>query len=103
MNDDARLERLFADALAQAAPTREPPTRLRIRHQTTARRRGPRPRWLALIKEPPMHLDTAVAVGSPMARLSSTPARRAVWIMLMVALSVAVAAAADRRRLPAPA
>jgi hypothetical protein len=92
MNDDARLERLFADALTQAAPPRAPEG-LRLQIKASVRQTRPRPRWLALLKEPPMHLQMTVAVGSPMARLSSTPARRAVWIMLLVALTTALAAA----------
>lgn len=92
MSDDARLERLFADALTQAAPPRAPEG-LRLQIKASVRQTRPRPRWLALLKEPPMHLQMTVAVGSPMARLSSTPARRAVWIMLLVALTTAMVAA----------
>ena len=93
MNDDARLERIFSDALAESAPSRAP-DRLRadIKHAVSQTR--PRPRWLATLKEPPMQYTKSVAVGSPMARLSATPARRAVWIMLVVGLTIALAAAA---------
>jgi nitrous oxidase accessory protein NosD len=70
MNDDARLERLLADALAGAAPSRAP-ARVRADIKATTSRARQRPRWLALIKEPPMRLSSRVAVGSPTARLAS--------------------------------
>ena len=92
MNDDARLERLFADALAQAAPPRAP-QRLRADIKTSVSRTRQRPRWLALLKETPMQLGSTMAVGSPAARLSSTPARRAVLSLLLIALTVAAAGA----------
>lgn len=69
MNDDARLERLFADGLTELAPSRAP-GRLRTDvTQATARVR-PRPRWLAVMKEPPMRISATLAVGSPTARVA---------------------------------
>ena len=53
MNDDARFERLFADGLTGLAPSRAPDG-LGSTIKTTTSRMRPRPRWLALIKEPPM-------------------------------------------------
>ena len=63
MNDDARLERLFADALTDLAPARAP-GRLRIDITDATARKRPRPRWLAVMKEPPMRDSSTLAVGS---------------------------------------
>ncbi len=53
MNTDPRLEQRVADALNRAASTREPDGLLDSVLSTVGRTRA-RPRWLALIKEPPM-------------------------------------------------
>jgi hypothetical protein len=57
MTDDVRLERLFADGLHDIAPARAP-DRLRTMVKAESSRTRPRPRWLALIKEPPMRMNT---------------------------------------------
>ena len=93
MNDDARLERIFADALSQTAPSRAP-DRLRAAITTSVHQTRPRPRWLALLKEPPMQYTQSAAVGLPLARFSSRSARRVVWVMLLVGLTIALAGAA---------
>ena len=69
MNDDIRFEHLLSDMLAHAAPAREP-DRLVPETLRAARRVRRWPRWLALIKEPPMRLSSRVAVGSPTIRLA---------------------------------
>ena len=69
MNTDARLEQRVADALNRAASTREPDGLLDSALSTVGRTRT-RPRWLALIKEPPMRIHSRVAVGSPTVRLA---------------------------------
>ncbi|HEY8636414.1 MAG TPA: PQQ-binding-like beta-propeller repeat protein, partial [Candidatus Limnocylindrales bacterium] len=60
-------------------------------------RRRPAPRWLALLQEPPMRLQTQVAVGSPRRRLALT----AVLILLALAAAVGVGAAVLLRPQPA--
>jgi hypothetical protein len=83
MNDDARLERIFSDALAVAAPSRAP-DRLRIQINTAVSQTRPRPRWLALVKEPPMRIPARVTVRSPTLRLASV-------LALTLALTLALA------------
>lgn len=83
MTSDDRFEQQLADMLAGVAPTREP-DRLVPEILRAARRARRRPRWLALIKEPPMRLSSAVAVGSPMARL--------VYLVVITTLVAALAA-----------
>ncbi len=70
MNDDARFERLFADGLVDLVPPRAPGRLATTITAETARTR-PRPRWLAVIKEPPMRLSSSLAVGSPTARIAA--------------------------------
>jgi dipeptidyl aminopeptidase/acylaminoacyl peptidase len=91
MNEDARLERIFADALSQSAPTRAP-DRLRAAITTSVSQTRPRPRWLALLKEPHMRTRSTVAVGIPIVRPSSVPLLRLAWILFIILLAVALAA-----------
>jgi Tol biopolymer transport system component len=79
------LDRKVAALLADTAAPREPAGLLNAVLFTTRRTR-PRPRWLALIKEPPMRTNSRLAVGSPTFRLASIMA-------LTVALILAAAAA----------
>jgi parallel beta-helix repeat protein len=67
MNTDPTFERLVVSALERAAPTREPDGLLDS-ILTTVDHTRTRPRWFALIKEPPMRISPAVAVGSPTLR-----------------------------------
>ena len=69
MNDDIRLERLFEDGLHDLAPSRAP-DRLRTSIKSETGGVRPRPRWLALIKEPPMRTNSRLAVGSPTWRVA---------------------------------
>jgi hypothetical protein len=69
MSDDLRLERLLADVLADAAPTRVP-DQLVPDILAASRRTRRRPRWLALAVQRPMRLDAQVVVGSPTRRLA---------------------------------
>jgi len=68
MNDDIRLGRDVASFFAATAPSRGPDALLDDVFLTTGRLR-PRPRWLAMIKEPPMRLSSRPVVGSPTTRL----------------------------------
>ena len=98
MTIDDRFERLLADVLADAAPVREP-DRLVPEYLRAARREHRWPRWLALIKEPPMRFSSRVAVGSPTFRLASI---MALTMALVVALGAAVAVGASMLPSPAP-
>ncbi len=69
MTSDDRFEALLADVLVDVAPTREP-DRLVPEILRAARHERRRPRWLALVKEPPMRIHSHVAVGSPIARVA---------------------------------
>ena len=70
MIDDPVLESELAALFTETAPSR-PPEHLLSDIVSTASRRRHRPRWLALIKEPPMRVSSRVAVGSPTARLAA--------------------------------
>jgi hypothetical protein len=69
-DDDARFERLFADGLTDLAPSRAPGL---LRYDITQATAGtrPRPRWLAALKEPPMHTSSRLTVGSPTIRVAA--------------------------------
>jgi len=95
MNDDARYERLFAEVLTDLAPSRAP-ERLKTDIKQTTSRSRPRPRWLAVVKEPPMRLSSALAVGSPTARVAAILAAT-----LLIAAAVAGAGSAGSRLLAA--
>ena len=99
MNDDRAYERLFAEGLTERSlPRARPPARLRPIKSTTGRMR-PRPRWLALIKEPPMRISSRVAVGSPTARLAAI---LAATLLLAVLATGAVVAGGTLLAGPAP-
>jgi Tol biopolymer transport system component len=70
MTTDRSLERDLRLVLDQTAATHEPERMLDSVLSTTGRMR-PRPRWLTLIKEPPMRFHAALAFGSPSARLAA--------------------------------
>jgi Tol biopolymer transport system component len=79
------IERLIAERLADAASGKAPEAALDAALSRTSRMR-PLPRWLALIKEPPMRIGTRVAVGS-------TTMRSVAILALTIALIVATVAA----------
>ncbi len=83
MTSDDRFEASLAGLLADVAPTREP-DRLVPEILRAARRERRWPRWLALVKEPPMRTSSRLAVGSPMARIAALA-------MLLMILSVLTA------------
>ncbi len=88
MNDDARFERLFADGLHEIAPRRAP-DRLRTQVKAETSRVHPRPRWLALIKEPPMRTNSRLAVGSPTARVAAIAVATLLLASLVIGASFA--------------
>jgi WD40 repeat protein len=67
--NDVRLERLLDDVLADISALHVP-DRLGPDIAFTTSHIRQRPRWLALIKEPPMRHPSGLAVGSPAVRLA---------------------------------
>ncbi len=88
-----RLEHDIREALDDGAPM-SPPNHLLHTFEFNARRTRQYPRWLALIKEPTMHTDSRVAVGSPTARVAAILATT-----LLLAVALAVAGVAGQRLL----
>ena len=88
MNDDARFERLFVEGLHDVAPARAP-DRLRTQVKTETGEVRPRPRWLALIKEPPMRTNSRLAVGSPTARVAAIVAATLLATLFVVGAGIA--------------
>ncbi len=91
MNNDARLERIFSDALAESAPSRAP-DRLRADIQHAVGQTRPRPRWLATFREAPMHTLSTATVGSSTTRRAAAPPLRLALILLIALLVLAFAA-----------
>ncbi len=98
MSGDHRPDRSLAELLGDIAPDHAP---ARLRRDFLAAMDGvrPRPRWFALIKEPPMRLSARVAVGSPTFRLVSLTA---IAMALILALGAAVVTAASLLPSPKP-
>jgi Tol biopolymer transport system component len=64
-------DRSVIDDLRAAGTSISAPEGLRASIVSTTSRVRPRPRWLALLKEPPMRIHSTVAVGSPVIRLAA--------------------------------
>ena len=96
MNDQRSFERLFADRMdAERGSARLPDAFYDEFHQQASHVRQ-RPRWLALIKEPPMRISSHVAVGSPTVRVAAI-----MVATLLLALMVAGAGIAGSQLLAA--
>jgi Kelch motif/Galactose oxidase, central domain len=98
MNDNVDFDRFVADQFARSGGI-DPPDHSVDDVLLRARRMRPLPRWLALIKEPPMRISSRVAVGSPTFRLASL---MAITIALLVALGAAMVAGASLLPSPPP-
>ncbi len=83
MSDELSLERMVASVMAEAVSDTIPDRMIDDVLSATGRMR-PAPRWLALLKEPPMRADSQTAVG--------IPARRLVLVLTTVVLAIALAA-----------
>ena len=93
---DTRLHRDIADALdAEVVGTM--PADLEHHILATTSRMRPLPRWLALLKEPPMRFHHRVAVGSPTVRLVAIMA-----LTIALGLATAGAVAVGASHLPGP-
>ena len=88
MNGYRTLEEVLPDVMA-GQPTAIDADEAVARILTATQRLGQQPRWLALLKEPPLRLASEVVVGSPPARLG---ALAVVVALLVVAGAVAVGA-----------
>ncbi|MBA3236117.1 MAG: hypothetical protein H0T59_09020 [Chloroflexi bacterium] len=96
MNSERRLQSDITEVLL-AEVAGSVPDRLLNDILTSTSRTRPLPRWLALLKEPPMRIHHRVAVGSPTARL--------VWVLALVlglVLATAGVVAVGASRLPGP-
>jgi hypothetical protein len=96
-DEDARLERILANGLVASAPSRAP-ARLLPQIEQTLSQLGPRPRWLAILKEPPMRYRSHVAVGSPTARVAALAA----VTMLVAVVGAGALVAGAQTPSPAP-
>lgn len=85
MNDHVDFERLVAGHIADEGAT-PPSDAFYDELFTRAAQKGPRPEWLAIIKEPPMHSNSRLAVGSPTVRVVAI-------LVATVLLAVSLAAA----------
>jgi hypothetical protein len=96
MNANDPFERMIAGYMASEGSASVSDRRLDDALASTSRMR-PYPRWLALMKEPPMRISSPVVVGSPTLRL-------AVILALTLALGLlgAAAVAAAASLLPSP-
>ena len=88
MNENLSLERLISAVMADEAAGSVPDRMLDDVLSSTARLR-PAPRWLALLKEPPMRVDSRSGVGIP---ARSPIIAMGVVLMIVVAAAVAVGA-----------
>jgi len=95
MNDQQIFEREVETWIAAEASMSPPDQTLSDILVATGRKR-PLPRWLALIKEPPMRISSNLAIGSPMGRVAAITVAT-----LLLALTVAGAGIAGSRLLAA--
>jgi nitrous oxidase accessory protein len=91
MIGDRHLEGRVSDLLVDAAPSLAP-DRLRHDIRSIARSSRQRPRWVALLKEPPMRLTSGLAVGSSTARAAALVAAT----ILLLALATGAVVGASR-------
>lgn len=96
MNDQRSFERLFADRMDAERGSARLPDAFYVEFHDQASHVRQRPRWLALIKEPPMRISSHVAVGSPMVRVAAI-----MVATLLLALTLAGAGIAGSRLLAA--
>ena len=96
MTDNNAFERFVAEHLADDGSGAVCAERLAARiHERTGERRQ-WPRWLALIKEPPMRTNNHLAVGSPTVRVAAV-----MLATILLALTLAAAGAGVQRLLAA--
>jgi F-box protein 11 len=89
MIDDRTFERQFADRMEAERGSAPLPDSFYDDFRRRASGTRQRPRWLALIKEPPMRIDTRPAVGSPTIRIAAVLAATVLLAIALVAAGVA--------------
>lgn len=94
MNGQHDLEREISAILAEAAPTR-PPDHLLPSVISSARRTRRWPRWFALVKEPTMHTDSRLTVGSPTVRVAVAMATTLALILTIAGAGIAASRLID--------
>jgi outer membrane protein assembly factor BamB len=87
MNQNMTFERMLATYMAEEASGRAPERLVDDVLSATSRTR-PDPRWLALLKEPPMRTQTRVVVGMPARRLILAMAAAALLLLALLAAVV---------------
>ncbi|HZC32088.1 MAG TPA: PQQ-binding-like beta-propeller repeat protein, partial [Candidatus Bathyarchaeia archaeon] len=92
MSAQTPLERTIASWMADEATGRTPVGLVDDILVLTSRER-PRPRWFALLKEPPMRLHSRMAVGSPTRRVTLAAA---LALLILAATAVVVGALVNR-------
>jgi Tol biopolymer transport system component len=93
MNEQQAFERLVADSVSGIGPL-APSAGAIERTMSRVSSRRQRPRWLALIEQPPMRRSSRLVVGSPTARVATI-----MVATILLALVLAVAAVAGSRLL----
>ena len=96
MNDEHSFEHVLADRMTAERGSAQLPDAFYDEFRQRARRVRQHPRWLALIKEPPMRTSSTLAVGSPTARVAAI-----MIATLLVTLAVVGAGIAGSRLLAA--
>jgi hypothetical protein len=94
---ETRFERTVADLLADLAPSR-PPVDLIPEAEGAVDEARRWPRWLAILKEPPMRHRSHLAVGSPTARIAALAAAT----LLIAVLGAGALVAGAQSPSPAP-
>jgi hypothetical protein len=94
---ETRFEHSVADLLVELAPSR-PPVDLIPETQRAIDETRRWPRWLAIVKEPPMRNASHVVVGSPTARVAALAAAT----LLVAVLGVGALVAGAQSPSPAP-
>jgi hypothetical protein len=88
MNFDHDLEHEIVSVLTETAPARAPEYLLpSVISRARQKRRWPR--WYALVKEPTMHSDSRLTVGSPTARIAAVMAATILLAVLVAGAGIA--------------
>jgi len=98
MSDERSFERFVADHVAGTAGDIRIPDDFYDDIHAFASRTRQRPEWFALIKEPPMRIDSTLGVGSPTARVVALAATT----LLLAVLSAGALVVGAQSPAPAP-
>ena len=88
MSEQSSFERLVADQLASAGMGKPPDSAV---EDTISRAGDTRrdPRWLAMLKEPPMRTNSQLTVGSPTVRVAAVMLATLLLVVALAAVGVA--------------